>query len=92
MKNPFSVFFCVVCEQKKNYMSQAFVKESEEQWLHDVQPTLSALVVYLSRENNGIRVYEVSSSVDSKTQREVHKMSNGLDYAKNAEGRWEIVY
>ncbi len=73
-------------------MSQAFVKESEEQWLHDVQPTLSALVVYLSRENNGIRVYEVSSSVDSKTQREVHKMSNGLDYSKNAEGRWEIVY
>ncbi len=37
-------------------MSQAFVKESDEQWLHDIQPTLHALVVYLTRENNGIRV------------------------------------
>jgi len=39
-------------------MSSAFVKESEEQWLHDIQPTLPALIVYLTRENNGIRVYE----------------------------------
>ncbi len=39
-------------------MSQAFVKESEEQWLHEVLPTLNALIVYLTRENNGIRVYE----------------------------------
>ena len=38
-------------------MSQAFVRESDEQWLHDVAPTLNALLVYLSRENNGIRVY-----------------------------------
>ena len=39
-------------------MSQAFVRESDEQWLHDVAPTLNALVVFLTRENNGIRVYE----------------------------------
>ncbi len=39
-------------------MSQAFVKESDEQWLHDIQPILNALVVYLTRENNGIRVYK----------------------------------
>ncbi|HSC39849.1 MAG TPA: hypothetical protein VLD19_18330 [Chitinophagaceae bacterium] len=38
-------------------MSQAFVRENEEQWLHDVGPSLNALVVYLSRENNGIRGY-----------------------------------
>ena len=31
-------------------MSQAFVKESEEQWLHEVPPTLNALIVYLTRE------------------------------------------
>ena len=37
-------------------MSQAFVRESEEQWLHDVGPSLSALLIYLTRENNGIRV------------------------------------
>src|SRR6476619_3633652 len=39
-------------------MSQAFVRESEEQWLHEVSPTLPALIVYLTRENNGVRVYE----------------------------------
>ena len=27
-------------------MSQAFVRESEEQWLHDVGPSLSALLIY----------------------------------------------
>jgi hypothetical protein len=73
-------------------MSQAFVKESEEQWLHEVQPTIHALVVYLTRENNGIRVYEVSTSMNEKKTAEIHRMSNGLDYAKDAEGRWEIVY
>lgn len=66
-------------------MSQAFVKESEEQWLHEIQPTIQALVVYLTRENNGIRVYEVSTAMDENKSREVHKMSNGLDYAKDAE-------
>ena len=47
-------------------MSQAFVKESEEQWLHDVPPALSALVIYLTRENNGIRVYEKSNHFSQK--------------------------
>ena len=37
-------------------MSQAFVKESDGEWLHDVAPSLSALIVYLTRENNGIRI------------------------------------
>jgi hypothetical protein len=45
-------------------MSSAFVKESEEQWLHEVMPTLNALIYYLSRENNGVRVYERSSFVN----------------------------
>ncbi len=73
-------------------MSQAFVKESEEQWLHEVQPTIGALVVYLTRENNGVRVYEIGSAMDEKKLREIHKMSNGLDYAKDADGRWEVIY
>lgn len=73
-------------------MSSAFVKESEEQWLHDVQPTLQALVVYLTRENNGVRVYEKKQSIDAKTDKEVFEMSNGLSYTKDAEGRWEIKW
>ena len=73
-------------------MSQAFVKEGDAQWLHDVQPTLNALVVFLTSENNGIRVYEQRSYLDPKQNREVHVMSNGLSYAKDKEGKWEIVW
>ncbi len=73
-------------------MSQAFVRESDEQRLHEVAPTLNALMVYLTRENNGIRVYEKRSYVSPKLNREVHEMSNGLSYAKDDEGRWFIVY
>lgn len=73
-------------------MSQAFVKESEEQWLHDIQPTLHALIVYLTRENNGIRVYEVKSQVRPGDGKEIHLMSNGLSYAKDDQGRWYIEW
>lgn len=72
-------------------MSQAFVKESEEQWLHEIAPTMIALIVYLTRENNGIRVYEKSSRIDPKTGKQVHIMSNGLHYSVDAEGHWAIV-
>ena len=71
-------------------MSQAFVRESDEQWLHEIAPTLNALIVYLTRENNGIRVYEQKQFVDSKGN-EVHVMSNGLSYAKDQEGKWYVV-
>jgi hypothetical protein len=73
-------------------MSQAFVKESDEQWLHDVQPTLNALVVYLTRENNGVRVYEKRAFMDKKTGKEMHEMSNGLTYSKDEGGKWYIVW
>ena len=73
-------------------MSQAFVKEGDAQWLHDVQPTLNALVVFLTGENNGIRVYEQRTYLDQKSGRQVHVMSNGLSYARDSEGKWEIVW
>ena len=76
---------------KKTAMSQAFVRENEEQWLHDVGPSLNALVIYLSRENNGIRVYEQKTRIDPTTNREVHDMSNGLSYAKDEKGIWYVV-
>ena len=58
-------------------MSQAFVKESDEQWLHDVAPTLNALIVYLTRANNGIRVYEQKTIIDKKyaTQAEIDEIN-----------------
>ena len=69
-------------------MSQAFVKESDGEWLHDVPPALSALILYLTRENNGIRVYEKANHYSEKHQREVHLMSNGFTYAKDDNGKW----
>jgi hypothetical protein len=72
-------------------MSHAFVKEGDEQWLHDIDPTLTALINYLTRENNGIRVYEKSSRVDEQTQKPVYEMSNGLTYTVGPDGKWMIV-
>jgi len=71
-------------------MSQAFVREGDDQWLSDVAPTLNALMAFLSRENNGIRVYERSNTKDT-AGRTIHQMSNGLAYAKDAAGKWEII-
>ena len=73
-------------------MSQAFVRENDEQWLHEVAPTLNALIVYLTRENNGIRVYEQRNYLHPRTGRETHEMSNGLSYAKDDEGKWYVEY
>jgi hypothetical protein len=72
-------------------MSQAFVKESDGEWLHDVAPSLSALVIYLTRENNGVRVYQKQVK-QGRDGREMHLMSNGLTYAKDSGGKWEIVF
>ena len=72
-------------------MSQAFVRESDEQWLHEIAPTLNALIVYLTRENNGIRVYEKKVFVREKDNLEIHEMSNGLSNAKDKDGKWFVV-
>ena len=71
-------------------MSSAFVKETEEQWLHEISPTLTALVVYLTRQNNGVRVYEKKHATDPKSGAEVFEMSNGLSYSKK-DDHWVIV-
>ena len=69
-------------------MSQAFVKEEDDQWLHEIPGTVTALINYLTRENNGIRVYEKSKHI--KNGIEIHLMSNGLSYSKDANGKWQI--
>ena len=69
-------------------MSQAFVREGDDQWLDEVSPTLQALIVFLTRENNGIGVYEKKTYVESGT--EIHVMSNGLSYSKDHNGRWKV--
>lgn len=72
-------------------MSQAFVRENDEMLLQDVSPSVTALVIYLSKENNGIRVYEKHRIKDSDNNREVHIMSNGLSYAKDQDSKWYVI-
>ena len=69
-------------------MSQAFVKEEDDQWLHEIPGTITALINYLTRENNSIRVYEKGKVIKNGT--EIHLMSNGLSYSKDADGKWQI--
>lgn len=69
-------------------MSQAFVREGDEQSLDEIAPTLQALIHFLTRENNGIRVYEKGNRMEAG--REIYAMSNGLSYSKNENGKWRI--
>ena len=71
-------------------MSQAFVREMDDQWLNEVAPTVHALTLFLTRENGGIRVYEQKNYTDEQGL-EIHEMSNGLRYSKTEKGEWYIV-
>jgi len=66
------------------------MKEGDDQWLSDIAPTMSALLVYLTKENNDIRVVEEKQIIDKKG-REVYFMSNGLAYVKDDDGRWSVA-
>ena len=70
-------------------MSQAFVREGDEQSLSEIAPTLNALIRFLTIENGGIRVYQKSVNTDAAGNT-LHSMSNGLTYCKDQNGRWEI--
>jgi hypothetical protein len=72
-------------------MSQAFVRENDEMLLQDVSPSVKALIIYLTRENNGIRVYEKHLVKDTEKNREVHVMSNGLSYSKDENSKWYVI-
>ncbi|HPW64177.1 MAG TPA: hypothetical protein PLJ13_17920 [Cyclobacteriaceae bacterium] len=71
-------------------MSQAFIREGDEQGLSDIDPTMNALINYLTRENNGIRVYEKETMIDAAGQ-QIHLMSNGMKYSKDNKGCWIVI-
>ncbi|MBC7382013.1 MAG: hypothetical protein H7296_03350 [Bacteroidia bacterium] len=72
-------------------MSHAFIRESDDQMLDQIPPTLSALILYLTRENNGIKSYEKKRRVDEESKKEVFEMSNGLSYSIDMDGKWFMV-
>jgi hypothetical protein len=68
-------------------MSRAFIKEGDDQWLPDVAPTLTALLHYLTRQNNGVRVYLKKETTDA-SGRTQYAMSDGLTYSVGPDGKW----
>ena len=69
-------------------MSQAFVREGEEPMLNEVMPSLNGLIVYLTRQNNGIPVREEKQYEENG--KIIHSMSNGLTYFKNDDNQWQM--
>lgn len=71
-------------------MSHAFVRDEDGQVLSDISPTMTALIQFLTRDNNGVRVYERKNYQDEKG-RTIHEMSDGLCYTKDEKGRWTVL-
>jgi hypothetical protein len=71
-------------------MSGAFIRESDDQWLQDVGPSLHALINFLTHENNGVAVNLRKKETDSQG-RELYFMSNGVIYYKNQNSTWTIL-
>ena len=71
-------------------MSQAFMREGDEMSLSDVRPSISALIVFLTKGNNGVRVYEKKAFKNS-TGLMIHSMSDGLSYVHDSNGKWMVV-
>lgn len=71
-------------------MSHAFVRDDDDMWLHDIAPTMTALINYLTRENGGLKVTEKEQHFDQELKLTVHKMSDGFSYAVR-DNKWTLV-
>lgn len=70
-------------------MSQAFVRESDDNGLlHQVKPTIPALVNYVKSENNRMPVFV--KQITKVKGIEVILLSNGFSYLINDANNWEI--
>ena len=83
--------FLILGDHVKGFMSRAFVKETEGEWLGDVEPEIAALERFLTKENGGIKVARLRSYNDPETGRAIHEMSNGDCYSLDEDNRWRTV-
>lgn len=72
-------------------MSKGFVSEYDDQWLHEIMPTMNALLRFLKQESNGVTIYEKHGYIHPATGKQVYEMSNGLSYSINDQNQWYIV-
>ncbi len=71
-------------------MSRAFVTEGDGPSLEDIPGSVQALIAFLTRENNGIRIQEKKQYTDPQG-RQVYEMSNGASYIRDENGRWKVL-
>ncbi|MEO7984208.1 MAG: hypothetical protein ABI688_09015 [Bacteroidota bacterium] len=72
------------------FMSQAFVKENDDNGLlHQVDPTVPALIRYLQREQRGALIF--LDRWENKNGVATAVMSNGFAYFINKDKQWEII-
>ena len=70
-------------------MSQAFVKESDDNGLlHQIKPTIPALVNYIRAENNYTPVFV--KQINKVNGISVVMMSTGISYFINEDDNWEM--
>jgi hypothetical protein len=72
-------------------MSQSSTKEKKESSLQQVSPSITALIIHLTQENNGTRVYEKRKIRSAENDRDVHVMSNGSSYSMDDLGKWYVI-
>ncbi len=72
-------------------MSRAFVKESETEWLGDVEPEIAALERFLTKESGGERITRIQSHNDKTSGKAIHEMSNGQSYTLDEDSRWRTA-
>lgn len=71
-------------------MSSAFVKEGESEHLKDITPNMASLLIFLKREHGG-HVRELHTRFSDIHQKDVHEMSDGLDYMLNEQNQWQVI-
>ncbi|MDQ2863889.1 MAG: hypothetical protein M3R50_09630 [Bacteroidota bacterium] len=55
--------------------------------MHEIAPTIHVLIIYLTKENNGVKVYEQNNYPDAKSGKIIHVMGNWLSYVTDEESK-----
>lgn len=72
-------------------MKEVTAKENKERWLHDVPANLISLILFLTKENKGKRVYELMNFINRAESKIIHVMSNGLSYSTDKDNKWYVL-
>jgi hypothetical protein len=72
-------------------MNKAYTTQRGGLGLHEIPPTLNALVNHLTGESESYKIFQRGSFKDPDSGKEVHEMSNGQLYTVNDDRKWIMV-